>query len=673
VTGNWATYTYPSGTYGVGQTFQITLGGVTKNPAGFTILSECDVARSNGSIIYFDNWGTDVTYSYTFRPTDPEGTWTVYYCQLLADFDRNSGWPLKQDNTQHTFILDKTPPSITINAPRQNDVYARDFVVDATVTDSYSSIASVQYRWENASSTGTWASMALGGGRYTANFAIASVADGAYSVRVKATDSVGNSNEAVVANVLIDRQPPNITILAPSQGWRASNFETKVRVTDNQGISVVRYRLEGPANSSWYFMTKDASGDYTNTFVITSIVWGNYTLRVVANDTMGNVAEKTLDRLGIDYVPPVSRMISPVPGTFITNVVFNVSWSGSDSDSGINCHYVVYKYLDNAGRYSGEYNVSFPGGNCTSLTQFEFNPAQQLSFGNYNNFTFFFRSVALDNAGNLEAKAAWETNVTIYIPRLVTFTVTEKVTGEEIMNGGKVANNRTVVVNVKARDSVPGNLDIRVYYFSHGPGVIPPAELSNWSSYACTSARECNASISTESGEHEDIIELDYVVSANNAEFIPPYAPSSYFYYRVYLHPISNFLVDSIFRTTIGASEIIEIEVRNIQRKTGTNVGLKFDSGMARFLENGQRYIQIPLNPMEEKIIYARLVPPPPSQEGLPLIMTGNTSADPLLADEDTIAIIVGLPANFSEMGALAAIILIAMACVIFLKTVKPA
>jgi hypothetical protein len=776
VTGDFVAIGYPTGSYKTGQTYQLTVGGLSSNPTAFRILTECSVTRPDGTIIYFDNWGYDTSFAYpiinffyTFRPTDPEGIWTVNYCGLYSDFETNSGWALKINSTPRTFVLDNSPPSIIINNPKANDVYAADFLVNATVGDpAYSSppgtefvyitpsqasvgigeikhfdsyygtnlatssscwrssndaiakpteqswnpslgaycgytgnikgnsegsvtisamisgiIANAQltvsansiaFRWENASSSGSWTTMSSNGGYYTANFNVGLVSDGSYSFRVKANDSVGNSNETIVSNVQIDRRPPDITILSPAPVWYRSDFDVKASVTDNRGLNSVRYRWENSTgNGQWNPMVLAADGNYTATFAVASVVSGNYTIRVWANDSLGNAADKTAGA-GIDYVSPSSYMTKPIAGSFILTPVFNISWTGSDALSGVRCNYVVYRFLNGAGQYSGEYNVKFPGGNCTSLAQYEFNPAiEQPAISDVNNFTFFFRSIALDNAGNLESKAAWETNATIYIPKLVTFYAVEKVSGIIVRNGGKVANNRTVVVSVKAKDVVPGNFDITVYFNSHAPGTSSPQQLSAWNSFTCPSIRECNVSIDTITGESEDIRQVDYAIlatTADSSELLPPSAPSSYFYYLVYRHPICNFLVNDIFRTTLGSGELISIEVRNFYNQFGM-VGLKFDSGMARFLENGQQYIQIPLNPMEEKIIYARLIPPPPSQEGLPLIMTGNTTADYLLQDEDSITIIVGLPADFSELSNIAAVVVVALALIVFLKLAK--
>ncbi len=672
VTGDWTSYTYPSGSYGVGGTFQISLGGVTRSPAGFTILSECLVAKSDGSKVTFNNWGTDVTFQYTVQAGDPEGVWTVDYCGLWSDFLLNSGWSLKSDNTDHQFTIDKSPPSITINNPRQNDVYNVDFTVSATVTDTYSAIDRVYYRWQNASGSGPWTQMTLNGAVYTANFDIDTVADGVYSISVIANDSVGNSGSAVVNNVRIDRVPPDITIFSPVPGWYRSDFAVTAKATDSQGVDTVRYRWENAGgNGAWTRMTLDWSGNYTASFSVTSVPSGNYTFRIWVNDTMGNIAQDTVSRVGIDYTVPTSVMTKPwPPGSFIMSPKFNISWSGSDAHSGIKCYYVTFWYCDQRTGLcaDSQYNISFPGGQCTSLVQYEFDTSKETFWiSDPNNYTFFFKSLAVDNAGNMQAKAAWDTNVTIYIPKLVTFSATENTTKANIRNGGKVANNRVVIISAKAKPDVAGNLNITVYYTNHTLGAPP----TQWSSTVCRNVRECNASIAISVSESEVRKEVDYYIYAENStqmsEYLPPNAPTGYFYYTVYNHSICNFLVINEFRTLLGSSDLIALEVRNINDRFD-NVTLQLLPSMGRFLETNNDTMNIVLLPQEEKIIYARIVA---SANDFPLTVVGASEVDLEIRDEDTIQVVIGFPPNFYELSDAAAIVLVLLAGLIYLKFVS--
>jgi len=157
VTGTWINYTTPPGPYGIGHVVQITLGGVSNSPSGFTILTECSIVKSNGNVIYFDNWGSgNLVFSYTIQADDPEGTWTVDYCGLWSDFETNGGWNLQFNDTTYTFIVDNTPPSITINSPLPDSTHNSDFLINATVTDAWTDVDSVLYRWENGTTNSGW-------------------------------------------------------------------------------------------------------------------------------------------------------------------------------------------------------------------------------------------------------------------------------------------------------------------------------------------------------------------------------------------------------------------------------------------------------------------------------------------------------------------------------------
>ncbi len=369
--------------------------------------------------------------------------------------------------------------------------------------------------------------------------------------------------------------------------------------------------------------------------------------------------------MGIDYVAPASAMTKPVPNTFVMSSVFNISWTGSDSHSGVKCYYVTYKYCDNGNYYcpNEQYNVSFPGGRCTTLTQYEFNPSNELSWvQDFNNYTFFFKAVALDNAGNYESKAVWETNITIYIPKLVTFATIENTTKNSIRNGGKVATNRTVVISVNAKADVTGVLNITVYYSKHAVGAAPSA----WTPVSCLNIRECNASIQMNLTAAQERMEVSYYIRAENAsmtEFLPPNAPAGYFYYTVYLHPICNFLVMEEVRAILGSNELVGIEVRNIQ-DSYDNVTLWLMPAFARFVETDSQKLTVALNPSEDRLIYARLVP---SADDFMLTLVGNESqADPELYDEDSVRVILGFPPNFSELSDFAAIVLVLLAGMLY-------
>jgi hypothetical protein len=168
----------------------------------------------------------------------------------------------------------------------------------------------------------------------------------------------------------------------------------------------------------------------------------------------------------------------------------------------------------------------------------------------------------------------------------------------------------------------------------------------------------------------EERIEVDYYIYAENAsdtsisEFLPP---SGYFYYTVYHHPLCNFLVKDVLKTTLGSSELIAIEARNIQDGFDM-VGLRFSIDFARFVETNSQYIEVPMNPVEEKIIYARLVSP---ADNFPLILVANSTLDFGLSDRDEITVMIGFPPDFSGLSVFGILVLIVLATFIYLKFVR--
>jgi hypothetical protein len=670
VTGNWASYTYPSGSYGAGGVFQVSLSGVTRNPSGFTILSECAVVKSNGSVIYFDNWGTDAAFSYAIKPNDPEGTWKVDYCGLWSDFEPNGGWQLKMNNTDYQFTVDKSPPVIIINNPQQGGMYSSDFLVGATVTDAYSSVDKVFYRWQNATNNGTWVGMAKSGNDYTANFPVALVSDGVYSIKVRANDSVSNAEEAVVTNILIDREPPKITMLNPSTGWYRTDFSVVARVTDNQGVSNVIYRWENLSNvGPWNAMTY-LNGNYTAAFAVASVSPGNYTIRVWANDSFGNNGNKSASNVGIDYIYPISWMTSPSPtgpGMFVMSKNFNISWTGSDAHSGLKCYYIKYRYCNNNNGQCPDdvCSINFADDYCTKTAPpYEFDPSMQsclLGISDLNNYTFFFKSIAVDNAGNVESDAKQEANVTVYIPKLISFSTMENTTKFSVRSGGKVPTGREVIISASALPGVNEDLNITIYYANHTVGKLP----SGWMHVSCTHVKQCNAAISVNVTEAEGVQEVDYYIWAQNSsmtEYLPPNAPSGYFNYFVYNHPICNFLVIDEYRTILGSNDLVALEIRNIHDQFD-NVTLTLAPNFGRFVETDSTSLNVVLNPSEEKIIYARLVP---SMDGFQLTLTGTSEVDTGFVDEDYITVRVDMPPNFSEFGDSAAFALVMLAGLVY-------
>jgi hypothetical protein len=353
-----------------------------------------------------------------------------------------------------------------------------------------------------------------------------------------------------------------------------------------------------------------------------------------------------------------------------------------EEHSGIDCYQIIYEYCPegqfpgNGPECSGEINL-FPGQCTHNLPPYEFNAQARTGIEELDGYGFWFKSKAFDVAGNEEPdKSVWETNISIYIPKLVNFVTRENGTFTTVRNGGKVATNRTVIVSVKALEDVLDDLNIMICHYEHALGVIPPVELNDWNCTTCNNVRECNSSITTIVSEEEDRKEVNYVVRAQNAtaggesmiEFLPPNAPYGNFYFMVYHHYLCNFLIKDVLRTILGSTEVLAIEVRNIQ-DTFDVVGLRLMPALAKFMETNSEFIEVYLNPQEEKIVYARLVP---QSDEFALTIVGNSSVNPFLpSDTDSIQVLINMPADFSGMNNIGLLIVFFLAVLVYLKMVK--
>ena len=621
------------------------------------------VVKSNGNVIYFDNWGSgDIDFSYTIQATDPEGVWTVDYCGLWSDFEPNKGWVLKVNQTDFTFIVDTSPPSVTINSPRDGSAHNSDFLVNATATDTWSGISSVVYRWENETGNGEWVEMTRTQGTdfFTANFDVSGLADGTYTIRVRANDTVGHEGEDVVS-ITIDATPPSITITSPSSNtWYNSDFSVVASVTDQHGVSSVNYRWENSTSvGPWVPMSRQDS-IWSSLFDITSVKDGIYTFRVKANDTLGNENNETIRNVGIDDEPPSSKVL-PLP-EYTTDTKFNISWEGRDNESGLDCYVVQYRYNDTQ-TLSAWYNLSVEGETCTNKTEVEFD-AEEVTGTNPNKYTFYFRSLAKDKAGNWEVKTAEDTKTTIFIPVLTDVYAVDSVTGFVIPYGGKTSANRIIYIVATNKTPDVGPLNFTLTFYNHTPGSDPKT------GGMTTDTKNIAYIINLSAGPYQSKTQISYWVYAETIDGSQDERnpPTGYWYFTMYDHPLANFVITGTFHARLGRSDLIGVEVRNIQTRFD-RIYLELDSEYAKFVETSNQTLVVELNPQEERTVYVRLYPS--GLEGYTLNLHATSLlADPTLEDSDSLRIVIFMPAEFPGLTSLGIFILIFLSLVIYLKFV---
>ncbi len=399
VTGTWSSYTYPSGYYSVGDTIQISLSGVSRSPSGFTIISECRLAKPGGSIIYFNNWGTSVTFSYTIQSGDPGGTWTVDYCGLWSDFEPNGGWSLRFDGTDHSFTVDKTSPSVSVTgapASWQN--------TDATASVSCSdpggsgcnagSYRLVTYASNPGSCPSTYSSYTLASPQTISSHRWVCAA---------ARDNVGNTGFSSPVEFRVDKTNPTASITGESTTWVNSDDIT-LSCSDSGG--------SGCISTKWYYFDSDGTcsgskSSYTfstTSSVITVNTNRNDWLCLWVEDSAGNYDTDVSSRLMVDTTDP-STSIS-LSGTMGWNNWYTtdvqVTLTCSDS-GGSDCDFTRY-CIDSTNTCSPSISYS---------STFAVSPEG----------TNYVRYRSTDNAGNQESTKSTQVLIDKTNPTFVSYSV----------------------------------------------------------------------------------------------------------------------------------------------------------------------------------------------------------------------------------------------------------
>ncbi len=184
-------------------------------------------------------------------------------------------------------IFDNTAPVVeaaNITAPTSSSSYAGTILLNATVTDATSKVASVFFNITNSSggqSAVATAANTAGTNYWNTTYATTGLSDGVYNVTVWATDNSGNiNNTALVHTLTVDNTAPGITITKSSS--TQTSLTLSVAITDtlsgiNTSCGVDR---EGA--------TVTGTGA-TQTITESSLACGNsYTYVVTCADNLGN-------------------------------------------------------------------------------------------------------------------------------------------------------------------------------------------------------------------------------------------------------------------------------------------------------------------------------------------------------------------------------------------------
>ena len=125
--------------------------------------------------------------------------------------------------------------------------------------------------------------------------------------------------------IVVDNEPPMLSITRPANGSVVSGTLSAELFAFDENLDRVELYLNDTLLQSW-----TASGLYTYEINTTAYADGNYVLRAVAYDELGNVAESRVN-VTIDNTSPTGQITSPSEGESLTGTV-TISVSGSDAN-----------------------------------------------------------------------------------------------------------------------------------------------------------------------------------------------------------------------------------------------------------------------------------------------------------------------------------------------------
>ena len=240
-------------------------------------------------------------YSATVPLNEGQNTITV----LATDAAQNT------TRVARDLARDSTPPTIVVERPVDGSAtnHAQVEVV-GVLDDATATSITVQ----NAAAV-------LNGNEFTA---AATLAEGANTIHVRATDAAGNQTESTV-NITFDTTPPALLVTAP-----VANTTTKNNILSVAGSSTDATPVTVTANEQT--LTMAANGTFSDLVVLNE---GNNEIIFTAKDAAGNPSQSIVRSVVLDTVPPQVTQLTPAQHALIGSTTTAVQGHVTDATTTI--------------------------------------------------------------------------------------------------------------------------------------------------------------------------------------------------------------------------------------------------------------------------------------------------------------------------------------------------
>ncbi len=284
--------------------------------------------------------------------------------------------------------VDNTQPAATLADP---GYLQGTETLTATGSDAGSGLDTLAIAYRPAG--GSWTTLCSGAGSpRSCPFATAGLPDGAYELRVRATDVAGNTSDTFLSRTL-DNTAPTVAIVPPAGPLRGT-FALQIDSADGagSGVRTVSAQIRPGATGPWLPLCTDQQCASLDT---TQVADGPYEVRAVAEDNAGLTTTSGAITGTIDNTAPATPTLAD-PGANLQGSV-TLSGTASDSGSGIAAWIVQYRPAGSTGAWVDACSDTTSPYTCAWNTT---GAADAL---------YDVRAVARDRAGN-ETASATRTN-----------------------------------------------------------------------------------------------------------------------------------------------------------------------------------------------------------------------------------------------------------------------
>ncbi|MDO8656838.1 MAG: S8 family serine peptidase, partial [Nanoarchaeota archaeon] len=230
-----------------------------------------------------------------------------------------------------TITLDFTVPAVTISNPANGSNFSSGTqAFNASISDV--NINTVIFQFNNASGNDFNVTPGNVSGNWNTLFDLTRLTDGLQSMTVYANDSARNINNTQLVEFTIDRTPPAVTFISPTNGQNytlsSGNQTFNATVTDaTLTVHTVLFSFDNASGTGFNITAVNQSGYWVASYNVSTLANGSHSITIFTNDTVGNTNNSQSINFTVDLTPLTITLLTPVTGNqnSSTSMTFNCS------------------------------------------------------------------------------------------------------------------------------------------------------------------------------------------------------------------------------------------------------------------------------------------------------------------------------------------------------------